>query len=117
MKKKDWFKNPVVIALASMIMAFGIIFTFLEKVVDFARSPQVLAGQIEDTNKRVDKWADITQQLADQSKEQQIYNKAVADILKQQTPNEEIIYSKDRKSFWDKDKEEWRSIKELSGEP
>lgn len=40
--------------VASLIVALGIVFAFLEKTVDFVRAPKVLAGEIERVGEKVD---------------------------------------------------------------
>ena len=83
----------------------------------------VLSGAVVGLSKyiqlpdRVEAVEKTTNQIADYIKEQQIYNKAVQTILTNQPPNEvkeeEIILSPDKKWWYDKQKEKWRSISEL----
>ena len=56
MKKKTGFHVDfrwIAGGIASIIVALGIVFAFLEKTVDFVRAPKVLAGEIERVDEKV----------------------------------------------------------------
>ena len=65
---------------------------------------------------RVEAVEKTTNEISEYIKQQQIYNQAVQDILKQnnEPTQEEIIYSLDGKSYWNTKLKKWRSIKELN---
>lgn len=84
----------------------------------------VLSGAIIGTARyltlpdRVEAVEQTVSKIDEYIQSQQIYNKAVQDILKQNNEpiEEDIIYSEDGRSYWNKEKKKWRPIKELDSE-
>jgi len=101
-KKKDpigWFKRygTIPAIIIACLTAFGVGLRYVYKLV-------TIPERVEAAEKDIVDLKDI---LKEQQKINQYYQK------KEQ---EDIIYSEDGKKYWNEEKEEWRSVKELKKE-
>lgn len=99
-KKKSFdFTNPVFIG--SLIVALGVIFTFLTKFVDFIRIPEAVAAEA----KRIDKLEESTSQIAKVLEKQEVIN----DYIHKKEMQEKIM-SPDGKKYYDEESKSWRKL-------
>ena len=97
MKKKIWYQNWMWIAGIPAVI--GAIVISSKTITTFAELPKV----VEETKKDV---VDIKELLKEQRMANELMQKYVI-------RDEEIIYSEDGKKYFNKEKQQWRPIKEL----
>ena len=98
MKKKQWWQDLRVV-VPSIVVSLGALGTIILKSAEYI----LLPTRVEAVEQKADK---IEQYI----ERQQVQNELLQQMIKK---DEEILYSPDKRYFWDNQLGEWRSTKEL----
>ena len=102
MKKSnfEFYKNPTMIF--SIIAGIGLMGTAIVKLADYITLPERMAMAEEKV-----------ETIEDYIKIQRNANDLMQQIITKEKESDPIIFSPDKKKFWNIEKQEWRSVKEL----